>query len=321
MPPIVDGRMGDEVQAATEPSGTPSVDVVVATHHRPDLLRAALRSIMEQDYAGPVTCLVVFDRAEPDHSLERDDPQRRVRVVTNERTPGLAGARNTGILAGIGDLVAFCDDDDEWLSDKLTRQVHMLSRTPADTVVTGITVEYADREVTRVPTAGSVRLGELVRRRVMEAHPSTVLVRRSALVARIGLVDEDIPGSYGEDYDWILRAAEAGDLAVVEAALVRVRWGQSLFSQQWQTIYEALGYLLDKHPAFRRDPRALARVTGQQAFALAALGERRLAARAAVSTIRTSPRERRAYLALAVASGVVSAPRVLDLAHRRGRGI
>jgi glycosyltransferase involved in cell wall biosynthesis len=312
---------GGDVHHSTEPSAAPSIDVVVATHHRPELLRAALRSIVEQDYAGPVTCVVVVDRAEPDRSLERDDRGRRVRVVTNARTPGLAGARNTGILAGAGELVAFCDDDDEWLPDKLTRQVETLSSAAADTVVTGITVQYADREVTRVPTAGSVRVEELVRRRVMEAHPSTVLVRRSALADRIGLVDEDIPGSYGEDYDWILRAAEAGELAVVEAALVRVRWGQSLFSQKWQTIHDALGYLLDKHPAFRRDPRALARVTGQQAFALAALGQRGAATRTALRTIRTSPRERRAYLALAVASGAVSAPRVLDLAHRRGRGI
>ena len=298
-----------------------SVDVVVATHHRPELLRAALASIMQQTYAGPITCLVVFDQAEPDRSLERDDPHRSVRVVTNDRTPGLAGARNTGILAGEGDLVAFCDDDDEWLPDKVACQVDALARTSADTVVTGITVRYSDREVSRVPTPASVRLEHLVRHRGMEAHPSTVLVRRSALTERIGLVDEDIPGSYGEDYDWILRAAEAGDLAVVEAPLVIVRWGQSLFSQRWQTIHDALGYLLDKHPAFRRDPQALARITGQQAFALAALGRRRDAVRAAVRTLRSSPRERRAYLALAVASGAVSAPRVLDLAHRRGRGI
>jgi glycosyltransferase involved in cell wall biosynthesis len=299
----------------------PAVDVVVATHQRPELVRAALASILAQTYSGPICCVVVFDRSEPDRGLERDDPDRRVRVVPNTRTPGLAGARNTGILAGRGDLVAFCDDDDEWLPDKLSRQLAALDRSGSDTVVSGITVLYADHEVDRVPTADSVRFEELVRHRVMAAHPSSVLVRRPALLGDIGLVDEDIPGSYGEDYDWILRAAQAGDLAVVEEPLVRVRWGQSLFSQRWQMIHDALGYLLEKHPAFRRDPRALARITGQQAFALAALGRRREAARAAARTIRSSPRERRAYLALAVASGAVSAPRVLDLAHRHGRGI
>jgi len=299
----------------------PSVTAVVPTRDRPELLKAAVEAILGQEYDGDIEVVVVHDQSTVDDSLALSLPGRRVRAISNTRSPGLAGARNSGILAATGELVAFCDDDDEWLPDKLVRQVDALGSARADTVVTGITVLYADHEVSRVPTAASVRLGQLVRRRVMEAHPSTVLVRRSALTERIGLVDEDIPGSYGEDYDWILRAAEAGNLAVVEAPLVKVRWGQSLFSQKWQTIHDALGYLVDKHPAFRQDPRALARITGQQAFALAALGRRRDAARAAARTLRSSPRERRAYLALAVASGVVSAPRVLDLAHRRGRGI
>lgn len=299
----------------------PEVDVVIATHHRPELLRVALDAVLGQTYAGRVTCVVVFDQTEPDLSLERHHPDRRVRVIANDRTAGLAGARNTGILAGRAELVAFCDDDDEWLPDKLARQVEALESSGADTVVTGIVVLYADHQVTRVPTRESVGLEQLVRRRVMEAHPSTVLARRTAVTGSIGLVDEEIPGSYGEDYDWILRAAEAHELAVVEAPLVKVRWGQSLFSQRWQTIHDALGYLVDKHPAFRKDPRALARIRGQQAFALAALGRRRDAVRTALLTIRTSPRERRAYVALAVASRAVSAARVMDWANRRGRGI
>ena len=68
----------------------------------------------------------------------------------------------------------------------------------------------------------------------------TILVTREAIQGPIGLVDEHIPGSYAEDYDWILRAALAGPIAVVEEPLVRVRWGQSLFSSRWQTIIEAL---------------------------------------------------------------------------------
>ncbi len=48
-------------------------------------------------------------------------PPRSVQVITNTRTPGLAGARNSGIMAPSGELVAFCDDDDEWLQGKVRR--------------------------------------------------------------------------------------------------------------------------------------------------------------------------------------------------------
>ena len=299
----------------------PTVSVVIATHDRPQLLAVALDRVLAQDYPGTVECIVVFDRNVPDTSLERASGNRRVAVVANTRAPGLAGARNTGVLLATGAFVAFCDDDDEWLPQKLSAQVAALDGSDALTSVTGITVVYDDHETVRIPRPADMTVAELARRRVMEAHPSSVLVRRDALLGPIGLVDEEIPGSYGEDFDWILRAAAAGPIAVVEEALVRVRWGQSLFSQRWQTIIEAIDYGIAKHPVLRADRRGLARLYGRRAFANAALGHTRTALRDAARTVRLSWRERRAYLAVAVALRLVRAERLMELAHRRGKGI
>lgn len=322
----VAGRAADAVSPAAAPVPTsedvpqPDVDVVIATRDRPELLRRAVEAVWDQDYRGQVTVHVVFDGTAPDPALERVGRGRRVRVLTNDRSPGLAGARNCGILAGRAELVGFCDDDDTWRPEKLRRQVRVLRAAGADTVVSGIEVEYGDRTVVRIPEPADLALGTLVRRRVMEAHPSTVLVRRIALTGPIGLVDEGIPGSYGEDFDWIIRAARHGTIAVAPEPLVRVLWGQSLFARNWQTMVEAIDYGLRKTPEFSADPLALGRLYGRRAFALAALG-RPDALPAVVRTLRVSPREKRAYLAAAVALHLVSADRLLDLAHRRGRGI
>jgi glycosyltransferase involved in cell wall biosynthesis len=294
----------------------PKVSVVVATRDRPRLLARAIEAIRAQDYPGPVECVVVFDQTAPDPDLAD------VVVTTNGRTPGLAGARNTGALAATGELLAFCDDDDRWLPQKLSRQVERLLETGADVAVSGIHVEHGEHVITRVPRQEDLTLAELLRRRVMEAHPSTVVVRREAFFDRIGLVDEEIPGSYGEDYDWILRAAAAGPIAVVPEPLVTVLWGRtSHFNRDWRTIVDALRYLLDKHPGFADDPSGLARVHGQVAFAHAALGERRDARSWAASALKLSWRERRAYLALLVTARLLTADRVLRLAHATGRGI
>ena len=91
-------------------------------HERPLLMRRALASIMDQAYPAELEVVLVFDRSEPDFSLESEQPGRRVRVIRNTRTPGLAGARNSGVLALTTDLVAFCDDDDVWLPGKLWRR-------------------------------------------------------------------------------------------------------------------------------------------------------------------------------------------------------
>ena len=299
----------------------PVVDVVIATRDRPELLRTALDAVWNQTYAGTIRCTVVFDQSPPRPELERAGERRSVTVITNDRTPGLAGARNAGICAGTGDLVAFCDDDDEWLPTKVDKQVRGLRGSEALTSVTGIIVKYADRSVARVPDVEDIGLRQLVRDRSMEAHPSTVMVRRSALQGPIGLVDEQIPGSYGEDYDWIIRAAQAGPITVVAEPLVQVLWGQSMFSQRWQTIIEAIDYTLAKHQVFHEDPFALGRLYGRRAFALAALGRSSAALRQAARAVRANPRERRAYLAAGVALHLVSAERLMALAHRRGHGI
>lgn len=311
-----------QLKLAPAPSlQSPTVSVVIATHNRPALLKVALEQVLAQDYAGTIECIVVFDKMAPDFSLESGDTARPVRVVHNARKPGLAGARNTGILAASGEYVGFCDDDDEWSPTKVTAQVSALQGSDALTSVTGITVLYEDHEIARVPRQSDLTLEQLVRRRVMEAHPSSVMVRHDALLGQIGLIDEDIPGSYGEDFDWIIRAIQSGPIIVVEKPMVRVRWGQSLFSQKWQTIIDAIDYGLAKHPVFHQDRRGLARLYGRRAFASAALGRPRDAIHGAARTVRLSWRERRAYLAVAVALRLISAERLMSWAHRRGRGI
>jgi len=137
--------------APSEPSSWPSVTVVLPTlGERADLLELALQGIRSQDYPGNIDCLVVLDVRSPDAGpVDRSDTVRAApesastdswastrsvaaaagaRVLENERTPGLAGSRNTGIVAADGELVAFCDDDDRWLPGKLRAQVTALGR-------------------------------------------------------------------------------------------------------------------------------------------------------------------------------------------------
>ena len=298
----------------------PPVSAVVATRDRPELLARAVRSMLGQTYAGELECVVVFDQSTPVTLLVDVPARRRLRVMTNTRTPGLAGARNTGITASHGALIAFCDDDDVWVPDKLRLQAELLKRTGAEFVASGVRIHHTDHVVERVPPA-QVELSQLVRERVTALHPSTFVIRKDALTG-MGLVDERIPGSYGEDYDWLLRAAKRQPIVAVEQPLADVYWHeQSFFAERWEAIAEALTYLLGKHPELQADRRGMARIEGQIAFAQAALAHRGAAWRASSRALRGNLRERRAYLALAVASGLVPATSIVRLANRRGRGI
>ena len=110
-------------------------------------------------------------------------------------------------------------------------------------------------------------------------------------------------------------------LAVPEPLAV-IHWHQSsFFADRWRTIISALTYLVDKHRDLQQEPSGLARIYGQIAFAHAALGERKPARRWARRTLSLDRRERRAYLALAISLGLVSAKTVVRMAHAAGKGI
>jgi hypothetical protein len=218
-------------------------------------------------------------------------------------------------------MLAFCDDDDEWFPEKVAAQLEILEGTNLLVALTGIEVAYDRQVTTRIPERDRLELTDLVRDRTAAAHPSTILVTRDAFHGSIGLVDEAIPGSYGEDYEWLLRAAKIGTIAVVRRPLVRVHWGSSMFADRWETIADAIAYLLRVHPELEQDRRNLARLQGRLAFAHASLGHRREAARWAWRSIRTRPAERRPYLALAVSAGVVRASAIQERANRAGRGV
>ncbi|WP_030157689.1 glycosyltransferase family 2 protein [Glycomyces sp. NRRL B-16210] len=297
----------------------PSVGVVIPTHDRPQQVRAALRSVLTQFYPGRVEVVVVFDRAKPEESLAAEG-SRPVRVVKNQRTPGLAGARNTGISALETDLVAFLDDDDEWLPGKLTAQVAALG-TEAELCTAAIEVDYRGRRNSRLAQRTMVRHADLLRSRMMMLHSSTFLFRRTALLGGLGLVAEDAPGSQNEDWDMLLRASRRRPIAHVDVPYALVNWAGSHFETRWDTKISSLRWILDRHPEIHGSPEGAARVYGQIACWHAAIGDRKEALRWAVRATKANPGEPRAAVAAAAAAGIVGVPAVMAALHRRGRGI
>ncbi|GAA0383507.1 hypothetical protein Acor_81300 [Acrocarpospora corrugata] len=298
----------------------PSVGVVIPTRgDRPGPLRAALEGVLGQDYPRPAQVVVVVDDGDPIDVAEQiadvvAATRGRVRVLPNRLSPGLPGARNTGIAAHDTDLIAFCDDDDLWLPGKLTAQIAALG--DAEFMACAIEVEYGSRRVPRTAGRSQVTVADLVRSRMVMVHSSTFLFRRGSL-----WVDESSPAGQNEDWDLALRAARRQPIGFVDRPLVRVHWGSSQFVARWADRIAGLEWMLARHPELAADARGSARIYGQLAFHNAALGRRGEARRWALRAFKARRGEPRAPIALAVALGLVSAPAVLAALHTRGHGI
>jgi glycosyltransferase involved in cell wall biosynthesis len=184
---------------------------VIPTRSRPRLVSRAVKSALSQTY-GPIEVIVVVDG--PDEATVRTLDQIhdwRLRTLALPANVGPADARNVGVDEARGLWIAFLDDDDEWLPQKLEVQTRVLNRSPhAFPIVTC-------RFFARTPK------GEFVWPRRAPTEPlSDYLMTRTGLTLGEGWIGgptlltkkellQKVPFTTGlwvhEDWDWILRAS------------------------------------------------------------------------------------------------------------------
>ncbi len=210
-------------------AGAPSVSVVIPTYGRPEFLRRAVRSVLDQAYDGPIEVLVSVDGDEPvDVSDEASGPDRTVVTLPNRRKPGPLGNRNNGLLAARSEVVAFLDDDDEWLPGKIAAQVELARSTPVERpiVITKLHVRTPRTEFVlprRLPDPGEP-LSEWLSVRKGPFHGDG-FIQTSTIMAPTALLLE-VPFTEDlrrlQELDWSLRALDRPgvDLAIVDEPLV-----------------------------------------------------------------------------------------------------
>ncbi|OVE67767.1 hypothetical protein CCS79_12485 [Clostridium diolis] len=109
------------------------ISVVITTYNRPiKVIKRALDSVLQQSYKN-IEVFLVNDsplNIELSNSIEKwiesykDD---RIKYIIHEKNMGACQARNTGAERANGMYIAFLDDDDEWLPNKLSKQIQCMS--------------------------------------------------------------------------------------------------------------------------------------------------------------------------------------------------
>lgn len=244
--------------------GWPTVSVIIPTHGRPDLLHKTVASVAAQDYPGPIQTIVVHDAEEPDLSLESEHPERTVTVITNSRARGQAGARNSGLALAQGSFVASCDDDDQWHTSKIRRQVEVL-QSNRDAMAVGAGHYWVSPDGRRSVARPPWRI--LSQRQFMRSwcgaagiHSSTLTVRREVF-DRIGGYDESLPRARCEDLEFFIRVTSIGAVPVIQEplAMIRLDYYTAFNYERRRDVAEALQLVMNRRPEYRADPIARAR--------------------------------------------------------------
>jgi glycosyltransferase involved in cell wall biosynthesis len=265
----------------------PAFSVVIPSCGRPAYLAEALESVLAQTCAD-FECIVVDDASPEPVPVPDHDP--RVRAVRRPVNGGAAAARNTGIELATGCYIAFLDDDDVWLPDRLARALAAHERAPV-AVCRQSTLGAAGG-----PAAGRVLEGD-VHDTVLDGitpHLGATSIERTVAPR----FDERYRAC--EDVDWWLRVAAAAPVAAIaEVGLLYRVHGDARTSGGHADRVRGGELLLAEHAGyFASHPRAKAFRLKRLALSALRTGDRALARRALAASFRLRPEPRTAGHAL-----------------------
>ena len=195
---------------------TPTISIVLPTYNRAVQLEQAIKSVLAQTYQDWE--LLIIDDGSTDETPEIVKKFReadlRIRYL-NGFHQGVSAARNLGVQHSQGAFIAFLDDDDLWLPEKLDRQMSLFAAHPEWAFVyTQADLRYADGKPGKPRTPLPVTFEALLGRNMI-ALPS-VLIRKYIIVS-LGGFNEAMDVS--EDIDLWLRVASRHTFGAIPDAL------------------------------------------------------------------------------------------------------
>ena len=190
---------------------SPAVSIIIPAYNSSAYIAETLDSVFAQTFKS-YEVIVINDGSPDTERLERElKPYSGKLQYIKQENRGAAAARNAGVRAARGELVAFLDADDTYLPNFLERQIKFLKNNNADLVFSDALLFGDSPLVGRTfmqvqPSHGEVTAEKLLAVKVT-VLTSTVVARKEPII-KVGLFDESL--RRGQDFDLWLRLAKSG---------------------------------------------------------------------------------------------------------------
>lgn len=229
----------------------PKVSVIIPTYNRVNLLHSAITSVLNQTFQDFE--ILVIDDGSQDNTQEvvGNFHDTRVHYIRHKKNKGEAEARNTGIINSHAEYIAFLDDDDEWMPEKLRLQVDLFenSEPRVGCIYTGyLVVDTTKKKILRqrIPIKrGNIYHDIFVRNYI--GIPSTVILKRECF-QKVNLFDKNI--AFGTDYDMWIRIAKEFHFDYIEKPLVKYCVHKNRLSTNLEIQIKGFETILKKYDQF-----------------------------------------------------------------------
>lgn len=219
----------------------PKISVIIPLYNGKKFIKETLNSVFRQTYKD-FEVVVINDGSTDNPEGELKSYLPRIKYIQQKNSGCPAGAKNRGIAESSGEYLAFLDQDDIWLRDKLSQQSKILDENPEIGLVATNAIVFQDETKKRVgilwKKARKFLSPRIAKRKLIKENffltSSAVMVRRSVFNTnkffddRLKLVD---------DYELWFRIAKKWSIALINRPLIRYRlYGQNLTKNKYKWL-------------------------------------------------------------------------------------
>lgn len=205
------------------------ISVIIPVYNSHASIERCLESVLNQTYKTTFQIIVINDGSTDDSVdiVYKFIAKKKVDCIEiiNKPNGGVASARNLGIMAAKGKWIALLDSDDEWLSEKIERQMSVLNADSAiDFLGCNVTTWSAGFLWYKIHKLSKIKLW----RQFISWYPATpTVIFKREIIQDVGLYDESF--SHGEDGQFLIRILMKKNCWFIPDKLVYIGGGKPTF--------------------------------------------------------------------------------------------
>jgi len=231
----------------------PRVSIIIPTYNRAYLLGRAIKSVLKQTYQDFE--IIVVDDGSTDNTEEvvKGFNKEKVKYIKYKVNRGGNAARNTGLKNAYGKLIAFLDSDDEYLPEKLEKQLKVFENSNDSKlgfVYCGAILRDKNGEFAKVlPEVKGDIFREVLKNNCITGGGSSPLIRRKVF-KKCGLFDESeyLKKGGAQEYEMWIRIAKYYHFDFVNDCLIKYyyHFNSITGSSKYKDKAKAYEYIVNK---------------------------------------------------------------------------
>jgi len=227
------------------------VSVIIPTYNRPKELIRSVKSVIDQSYNGYIEVIIIDDS---ENSIKKEikkefsnivkrNKNRHINYIHKGKKEGSPKARNLGVKLAQGDFIAFLDDDDLWLPEKIEKQIKVFVENDEVALVICYSIDkrFGHERINKPPLEIS---HEMVLKAFNLSSSSSYLTRKNAF-KEVGGFDVSLPSA--QEYDLAIRLSKKYKIICVPEVLMIQNSTIDQISENWKRKIRGLIAIYSKH--------------------------------------------------------------------------